>query len=270
MANELMTSSSESGGAGSVAKILALFVLTFFVVFVAGWIYDLFNENFEAQQLETAPTASQPVLTVDPNIEKELAKVLEYETDQPDLDLKDPFSDRSNLSDTSALTLSALPSRDQLATNVSSGAGGASGGGGSNSSKASAETEKKEPPIDIAKVTFEAVKAREAAIRAGRNPGPESAIFFIDDLLPVGMVSGGSAPPEVLMYSISMKKTYSFPAGASFRDGWLATWRSDGVAFGDATKGGAIFLKPWSTSLGEAGDSKQVVIGSADAKETTD
>ena len=49
----------------------------------------------------------------------------------------------------------------------------------------------------------------------------------------------------------------------SARDGWLATWRTDGVAFGDATKDGAIFLKPWTTDLGTEGEADAVTIDSA-------
>ncbi len=270
MANEVKTGTNGAGGSNSVVRLIAIFLLTFFVVFVAGWIYDLFSESIESEQIEAAKSAGRPVLTIDPNIEKELSKVLAFDENAPVADLKNPFSDRSNLSDSTAARFSALPTRDQLAQADLSGSVRTSlaRSGGGNAS--AAEEKKEEPKIDIAKVTFEAVRARDAAIRAGRDPGPESAIFFIDDLLPVGMVSGGSAPPEVLMYSITMKRTYSFPAGASFRDGWLATWRSDGVAFGDATKGGAIFLKPWATTLGTDPGSKQVVVSSGSGKDDTD
>ena len=79
-------------------------------------------------------------------------------------------------------------------------------------------------------------------------------------------MSGGSKAPEVLLYSISLKKTFSFTAGAAFRDGWLATWRKDGVAFGDATRGGAIFLKPWTSAIEGKGEDRQIVIDSADEK----
>lgn len=269
-----MTSERSNGkpvksGPGSTVKLLAVFLLTIFFVFVVGWIYDLLSEGIASQEIEATQAAGKPVLVIDPNIEKELAKVLENEFEPLDSALRDPFSDRSNLSDVTAARFASLPTRDQLAAGQTSGAG-KTGAGGQGAGQGVAAGEKDEPKIDIARETAAGIERRWAAIRAGLDPGPESAVFFIDDLLPVGMVSGGNAPPEVLMYSITMKRTYSFRAGAAFRDGWLATWRSDGVAFGDALRGGRIFMKPWATNLGERGSSKQVTVESADSGGTTD
>lgn len=277
MANELVATDSRGSGPGAAVKLAGIFLVTFLLVFVFGWAWDFANERFQRQQIEAAPSTSRTVLVVDPNIEKDLARVLSYEdSTESNVDLKDPFADGSNLSNAASRRFSALPTRDQLGpasgSQTSGSGGGTSSPGGSKNSSggSSGGSGTEEVKIDVAKETREAVRRRESRIRAGMDPGPESSIFFIDDLLPVGMVSGGNEPPEVLMYSITMKKTYSFPAGAVFRDGWLATWRSDGVAFGDATRDGAIFLKPWTSALDGRDDAKQVVIEGISRRGTTD
>jgi hypothetical protein len=40
------------------------------------------------------------------------------------------------------------------------------------------------------------IRARQERMRAGQNGGPESTVLAIDDLLPVGMVSGGNGETE--------------------------------------------------------------------------
>ncbi|HUF04011.1 MAG TPA: hypothetical protein VMM38_07525 [Aridibacter sp.] len=277
MANELVATESSGSGPGAAVKLAGIFLIAFLLVFVFGWVWDFASEQFQRQQIEAAPSTSRTVLVIDPNIEMDLARVLSYEdSTESNVDLKDPFADRSNLGNSASNRYSALPRRDQLdpasgSRTAGPGSGPASPGGSAGSSAGSSGGSKAEEiKIDVAKETMEAVRRRESRIRAGIDPGPESVIFFIDDLLPVGMVSGGSKAPEVLMYSMTMKRTYSFPAGAVFRDGWLATWRSDGVAFGDATRDGAIFLKPWTSALDGKDDAKQVVIDGASDRGTTE
>lgn len=270
MANEVAAREPGTTGANAALKLLGIFLIAFLLVFAFAWVWDAFSEQFQRQQLEAAPSTGQAVLVVDPNIEKELAKVLSYEVTEASesgADLKNPFADRNNLSNAAARSYSSLPSRSQLGpatsgSQISGNTGGSSGGAtrASGSSGSGGNASGAEEKIDIKEETMQALQRRDARIRAGYDAGPQSAAFFIDDLLPVGMVSGGSKAPEVIMYSISMERTYSFPAGAVFRDGWLATWRSDGVAFGDATRNGAIFLKPWSSNTSGKGDSRQIVI----------
>lgn len=264
MASELMVKEPKRTSLGTFVKLLGIFLVTFLLVFVLGWIWDIFAEQAQRTVLRSSPQAAQTALTVDPNIEKELANALATDENVSDANLKDPFSDRSNLSNATAARYSAIPSRDQLTTQTSANGSGQASRNNSSGGTSGAAASEKEKKIDIAKETREAMLRRQSRLRSGIDPGPESAIFFIDDLLPVGMVSGGNKAPEVLLYSITLQKTFSFPAGATFRDGWLATWRSDGVAFGDATRNGAIFLKPWTSAINGSGEDTKVVIDSAE------
>jgi hypothetical protein len=65
----------------------------------------------------------------------------------------------------------------------------------------------------------------------GGTVEPESEAFGVEDLVPVGFVSGGDRPDEVILYSISLCRTFSFPAGTRFYDGTLYGFNQAEVIF---------------------------------------
>jgi hypothetical protein len=66
---------------------------------------------------------------------------------------------------------------------------------------------------------------------AGEYAGPESEALAISDLVPVGFISGGTGYPEVMLYSLTLCRTFSFPAGTHFADGWMSSISQDEVVF---------------------------------------
>jgi hypothetical protein len=98
MASELMAKEAARSGPGTFLRLLGLFVIIFLIVFIFSWVWDMFAEEAQKQVLQSAPASRQTVLTMDPNIEKELTKVLAMDEAEPTAELRDPFSDRSDLS----------------------------------------------------------------------------------------------------------------------------------------------------------------------------
>lgn len=102
------------------------------------------------------------------------------------------------------------------------------------------------PKVDLAsrEATIERIRQRERRLRSGQDAGPLSSIFALDDLLPIGTVSGGEGQEEVMFFSKAVNQTISFPVGSRFFDGWLVGYRPDGVElnpYGQNTT----YSKPW-------------------------
>ena len=60
---------------------------------------------------------------------------------------------------------------------------------------------------------------------------PESEVLGIQDLVPVGFATGGNRGPEVILVSLSLCRTFSFPAGTRFYDGLLNGFDQNEVIF---------------------------------------
>jgi hypothetical protein len=78
-------------------------------------------------------------------------------------------------------------------------------------------------------------------------------IFAIEDLMPVGVVSGGDGGQEVMFYSRVAEKTLSFPVGTRFYDGWLTELRPEGVVFSFVDNDRTVRMRSWSRSIQGAG-----------------
>jgi hypothetical protein len=243
-------------------KLGALFVGTFLAVFLSGLAYDVFATMLENQQTE-ADSLAQPALTpIEPKIEADLAKVLASDAAPDAVEIKDPFSDRSNISGNVKTPVGAA-SGGRTATTQPSSSSVAQGGSvsrpGNSSANPAARTAPNNPamsangtPVNYAaspEATNARIRARQEKMRAGQDGGPESTVLAIDDLLPVGMVSGGNGETEVMLYSQALQQTFSFPIGTPFYDGWLVEMRPDGVGFGVNNQNGAVFLKGWANSI---------------------
>ena len=77
----------------------------------------------------------------------------------------------------------------------------------------------------------------------------------MDDLLPVGLVDGGNGQQEVLFYSEAVARTFSFPAGTRFFDGWLSEITPQGVVFAWNNDRGLTFskMRVWTRNLRSVG-----------------
>jgi len=240
-------------------KSLALFAATFLIAFLALWAYGISTSYLESSIAEAAtPQTTQPVV-IDPNLRNELSQVMAMSsTAAEQAAIKDPFNDRGGLAGLKAVqqavagTVTTTGGTGGTTAGGSSttiaGTGGGSGGGGGSSSGSSA-------PVMTAN---EATKLRfEKWLRDAQfgdiplNP----QVFAIDDLLPVGVVDGGNGQQEVLFYSEAAARTFSFPIGTRFNDGWLSEVRPEGVVFASSTNDQRTVtrLRSWARSLRTVG-----------------
>ncbi len=243
-------------------KLAALFVGTFLAVFLSGLAYDVFATMMENQQTEADSLAQPALKPIEPKIESDLAKVLAFDSTPDAAEIKDPFSDRSGISGNVKTPVGAASGGKAGAAQPSSSAvaqGGSVSRPGSPAANPAAGIAPNNPgmsangtPVNYAaspEATNARIRARQERMRTGQDGGPESAVLAIEDLLPVGMVSGGNGETEVMLYSQALKQTFSFPIGTPFYDGWLVEMRPDGVGFGVNNQNGAVFLKGWSNSV---------------------
>ena len=233
MDNLITSTKTASGNLG--IKLGALFVLVFGGIVVGYFALDLFSAMSARSEQSVRP---EEVTVIDPKIEADLKKVLEFTGLPTDVDVRDPFKDRADLSGEMAkidqgAAQSAAPS-------VGNQPGSATTQGGEAKPVAAPD------PVAETKARFE---AREDRIKLGLNAGVESEVFAVDDLLPVGVVGGGAGRQEVLVYSRALKRTFSFAVGSKLFDGWIAEVRSEGVAFVMDGRTRTTRIKIWSSSI---------------------
>ncbi len=245
-------------------KLALLFIATFLAVFLSGLAYDVFATMWENQQTETDSRAQPALKPIEPKIENDLAKVLASAPIPDAVEIKDPFSDRNGISD-NAQTRAAVaaasarlaqqppPSaQSSVAQNNPRNRPGTSAGPATGNYPNYPGAGAAGPGVNYVaspEATNARIRARQEKMRLGQDGGPESTVLAIDDLLPVGMVSGGNGETEVMLYSQALQQTFSFPIGTPFYDGRLVELRPDGVGFANANQNGAVFLKGWAHSI---------------------
>lgn len=246
MTNSNRTSSSDGDpGTGRLGlKLLGLFVLStaaFFLFFFAYDVLTSFARNPAAETPQSDPAAA---VVIDPKIGTELAKVLAADTTSDPVDIKDPFTDRAGLSGT--VNAATVASASQPANAADSGSGGSSA---PNSGRATI-AQPVISPLEATKQRYESWLGR-LAINGDTPLDPR--IFSVEDLLPVGIVDGGSGQQEVMFYSEAAGKTVSFPLGTVFFDGWLTELRPEGVIFSSNDDRKTIRMRSWARSIKTTG-----------------
>jgi hypothetical protein len=223
--------------------------------FFIGWlVYDIFNSLLETQRAEANLPNQPTVIEIDPKIETDLAKVLASDDLPETAVVSDPFNDKSGISGvtkaTANLTASSPPQTSggtvqtvnpQTQRNPSrqTVAGLNTGGGNSNNF----------PNFVPPENTKTRLTTWERAGRFSISGEPEPQIFAIEDLIPVGVVSGGDLKQEVIFYSQAADRTLSFPVGTRFFDAWLMEVRTDGVVFTFDDAYRTSRLKSWGRSV---------------------
>jgi hypothetical protein len=231
-------------------KMLAIFggsFLLFFLLFLASELLTGLAEK-SAANLQVGNQA-QPIV-IDPRIADELAKVLAVNDEDTAVQVSDPFIDRAGLSGApgvaAAMTAQATqtsgggggkPNSTTVQNVTGSGAGVNSGG---------------QPAIAM---DFTKQRWQTYLEQAASNPDlkMDARIFAMEDLLPVGIVDGGSGPQEVMFISKTAGRTVSFPIGTMFFDGWLTEVRPEGVVFTFNDGRGTVRLRSWTRSVQSAG-----------------
>jgi len=234
-------------------KLLLLFVATFLIGFLALWAYGISTSYLESSVAEAnAPQAPQPVV-IDPNLRNELSQVMamtDATTEQAAI--KDPFNDRTGLAGLNAVqravagtvTTSGGSSGTTADGHTTTGIGSPGPGGGSPGTSA--------PELSANEATKQRYAAWLGRAEMGEIP-LDPRVFAIDDLLPVGVVDGGSGQQEVLFYSEAAARTFSFPIGTMFYDGWLSKIEPEGVIFAMNDAHRTTKLRSWARALRSVG-----------------
>lgn len=246
-------------------KLTGLFLFSFLFAFAGLWIYDIFTSSMEYQTLEmnNSINNSQEEIKIDPKLEKDLAKVLEFDSTPNAENISDPFSDKLGISNKTNSVNSAAGGFSQPSSVITASSNSGAGGGprsspqfngnpgGNTTTQGYPNSNLSANDIDTraSEDTLTRVIRRRESLRSGFNVEPESSVFAIEDLLPVGVVSGGDEREEVMFYSQSLKRTFSFKVGTRFYDGWLTAFRPEGVVFNLNDEYQSVKIKGWERSI---------------------
>ncbi len=238
-------------------KLISLFIGTFLAVFIGSTVIGAFTSLLENQVAEAELTNQPAVVVIDPKIESNLSKVMSYDSASETVDIKDPFDDPSGLGNNGQTATNAGTTNQ---TNPTKSASVATTTLAKNNPSKN-QTVNTKPNSNVGGVVINAkndvvtedtltrILRREERLRLGQDGGSESAVFAIDDLLPVGMVGGGEGTDEVMFYSQSADRTFSFPVGTQFYDGWLTEIKSEGVVFSLNDQYRTMKLRSWVRSI---------------------
>jgi hypothetical protein len=208
-------------------KLALLFVGTFVVllfVLVASTLVSTFTDSRRAADESEIQT---PAITIDPKIQADLAKAMAFDAIPTATEVQNPFIDRANIGTNITVTGGSTVTNASTANSPT----GAPGIG----SRMTSVTRVSPTGPNIMLPSVDNTKARYDdwfnRVRLGYPTGPESETLGVDDLVPVGYADGGDRPPEVILFSISLCKTFSYPVGTRFYNGTLSEINPGEVVF---------------------------------------
>lgn len=210
-------------------KLALLFVASFLVVFILLAAWTMMGTIADRQQVAAASEVATPVIVIDPRIQSDLAKALAFDAVPTTGEVLNPFVDRAGIG--SNLVVSAAP--------VSSGQTAAVARPNGTSSGSSAGSTSSQTLVSHGGPSFNVptydTKARHddwmERQKRGEAVEAESEVLAIEDLVPVGYASGGDRGDEVMLFSLSLCRTFTFPAGTRFANGWLNGFDQREVVF---------------------------------------
>jgi hypothetical protein len=233
-------------------KLAALFGISFLAFFVIFFAYDLLSSFAESSAARGNVSEQAPPIVIDPKIATDLSKVLTLDVNANSDAIKDPFSDRGGLSGRVGGPLSA---KAVLQTNAASkGAPSAvsafRGQTATGTARSGVGASVTGSPVESTKERYETWFGR---FGLSGDATLDPRIFSIEDLLPVGIVDGGSGQQEVMFFSEATGRTLSFPVGTLFFDGWLSELRPEGVVFSSNDDRRTVRMRSWARSIKTAG-----------------
>ena len=197
---------------------------TFLGVLLVLVLMAVFGAYTDSRRAEADAVVQPAQLVIDPKIETDLAKAMSFEADPIAADVQNPFVDRDGISGSAASSSVATAVRPS------------SSGPSANTVTVGGRQTPGSPGATLATAPVISNKERhdewQKRVVAGEYAGPEAETLSIDDLIPVGFSSGGDTAQEVMLFSYSLCRTFSFPAGTRFYDGWLNSFTTDEVVFG--------------------------------------
>jgi hypothetical protein len=232
-------------------KLVLLFAGTFLAVMIVMVASSLISAISDRRQLDAESDVQTPAITIDPNIQTDLAKAMSFDAIPTETVVHNPFVDHDGIGGNSTVTTPASIS------NATSAGGSTATGAAVNRSGTMTQPKLLAPigPVDIG------TRARHDQWVERQSRGdlvePEAAVLGVDDLVPVGYVSGGDRKDEVMLFSISLCRTFSFSAGTQFFDGTLFRFDQAEVIF---ASGYTIRRKSYATN-GECRSNSQTPTG---------
>lgn len=209
-------------------RLAVLFAAAFAFVFLSGVIYQVFSAVVESRQADSELVVQPAPIVIDPKIQTELTKAIAFDVMPDDVVVQDPFIDRGGIS--GAVTASSgIAAVRTASSNVAGGVGASAArpAQGSVTTIVPGTTVAAAAAVD-AKTRYKNWEDRQ---NAGEFAGPESEALGVEDLVPVGFVSGGDGYPEVMLFSLALCRTFSFPAGTHFANGWMSSISQQEVVF---------------------------------------
>ncbi|HUR98087.1 MAG TPA: hypothetical protein VMZ26_08500 [Pyrinomonadaceae bacterium] len=207
-----------------------LFVASFLGVLILLVAWTMFATVGDRREAAANSGVAAPVIVIDPKIQTDLAKALAFDALPTSGEVLNPFLDRAGLSGnvvaaTTVQTSSQTPSSSAAPSTSITGAAGRT---------VSTQRTASQIPAASGMVEYN-VKARHDdwldRQKRGEFVVPESEVLAVEDLVPVGFASGGDRAAEVMLFSVSLCQTFSFPAGTRFANGWLSGFDQSEVVF---------------------------------------
>src|SRR5215204_6436552 len=211
-------------------RLALLFVGAFLGVLILLMAWTMFATIDDRREAAANSAVASPVIVIDPKIQTDLAKALAFDALPTSGEVLNPFVDRAGLSG----NLTAANSGTLTKTAASPAAGSSTAvaglGGTVTSTRATGSNIRAASKIETynVKASHDDWLYRQ---NRGEFVGPESEILAVEDLVPVGFASGGDRPAEVMLFSVALCRTFSFPAGTRFLNGWLSAFDQSEVVF---------------------------------------
>lgn len=209
-------------------RLLLLFVGTFLGVLLVIVVWTLFTNLVEGRRAADEAEIQAPAFVIDPKIETDLAKAMSFDAVPASVEVQNPFVDRAqigtNITVTRTAATNTAASTSSSAAPVKASTTRVGGAGGMRSVGPNLIA----PEVDNTKERYQDWLDRA---RAGNVMEPESETLGVDDLVPVGYAEGGDRGAEVILFSISLCRTFSFPVGTHFYNGILSEINTGEVVF---------------------------------------
>ena len=168
----------------------------------------------DRRQLDGESDVQAPAITIDPKIQSDLEKAMSFDAIPTETVVHNPFIDHDGIGSNLTVTTPASSASVNTASGLAAGTA-VNGVAPMTQPKSLAPT----GPVDIG------TRARHDQWIERQSRGdpvePESEVLGIDRLVPIGFVSGGDRKDEVMLFSMSLCRTFSFSAGTRFFDGTL-------------------------------------------------
>lgn len=206
-----------------------LFIGLFLGVSILLIAWTMFATIADRRLADASSDVAAPVIVIDPKIQTELAKALAFDTLPAATEVHNPFLDRAGLSGVVVASAAASGPSAASGSSATQIAGSSGGRGGASTQSMLSQS----GPASI--IQSYDVPSRYAdwleRQKRGEFVGPESEMLAVEDLVPVGFASGGDRAQEVMLFSASLCRTFSFPSGTRFYNGSLYGFDAKEVVF---------------------------------------